>query len=336
MRKLKFGVSIIGNEPVPKIVSQAKLAEELGYHSFWFADSQLLCRELYVSLTACAVATSRIGLGAGVTAPYTRHVSVTAGAFATLAEIAEGRLLLGISNGNSLVRTIGHRPARVAEVEEHVGQLRDLLDNRPVRFECGVENRIAWLERPCRIPIYVAGSGPKLLGAAARVSDGVIYMLGAAPEIQSRALGWIAAGAREAGRDPDRLDVVSWVPASVDADGSLARRHVASHVAGLIGRRALDEFDERDRDAVRRITGRGVQYPHGDTAAAFAEAVPRHLVEMFALAGDAAEVRDQVARMATVDGFDTVVMNLQAPGPGLPSVESVLRTFAAGVMPHFT
>ena len=36
----------------------AQLAEELGFDSFWIADSQLLCRELYVTLTACALGTS--------------------------------------------------------------------------------------------------------------------------------------------------------------------------------------------------------------------------------------------------------------------------------------
>ena len=51
---MRFGVSIIGEQPLAEIVSHARLAEDLGYESFWIADSQLLCRELYVTLSACA------------------------------------------------------------------------------------------------------------------------------------------------------------------------------------------------------------------------------------------------------------------------------------------
>ena len=38
---MRFGVSIIGEQPIAEIVSHARLAEDLGYESFWIADSQL-------------------------------------------------------------------------------------------------------------------------------------------------------------------------------------------------------------------------------------------------------------------------------------------------------
>ena len=99
MRKLKFGACIFAQQPLPEVVRIAQLAEELGYDSLWIADSQVLCRELYVTLTACALGTSRIKLGAGVTAPYTRHVSVTASAFASLNELAPGQGHSGCEHG---------------------------------------------------------------------------------------------------------------------------------------------------------------------------------------------------------------------------------------------
>ncbi len=331
---MRFGVSIIGEQPIAEIVSHARLAEDLGYESFWIADSQLLCRELYVTLSACALNTSRINLGAGVTAPYTRHVSVTASAFATLNELAEGRLRLGISNGNSLVRTIGHRPARVAEVEEYVGQLTELLDNRTVGFERGVEGKIAWMDRPSDIPIYVAGSGPKLIRGAARIADGVIFMVGVAPALLEKALAWVEEGAREAGKGDGQIDVIAWVPASVAGDGALARKHVAAHVIGLLRRMRPEEFDEQDREVVKRITEGGIRYPHGADASAAPKEVPNKFVEMLALAGDPDEVREQVGRMMGVRGFDTIVLNTQVSGPGFPPLESVMRDFAEDVMAH--
>ncbi|MFQ5872698.1 MAG: LLM class flavin-dependent oxidoreductase, partial [Dehalococcoidia bacterium] len=168
MDKIRFGVGIFGNEPVQKIAAQVKLAEELGYDSAWLIDSQLVCRELYVTLTACALSTSRIKLGSGVTLPYTRH------AFATLNEIAEERLLLGVSIGLSAVRTVGIRPARIQELEAYVGLLKGLLDNQKVPFERGMEGKITWMESPSNIPVYIAASGPHLTRAAGRMADGAI------------------------------------------------------------------------------------------------------------------------------------------------------------------
>jgi alkanesulfonate monooxygenase SsuD/methylene tetrahydromethanopterin reductase-like flavin-dependent oxidoreductase (luciferase family) len=48
------------------IVEQAQLAEQLGYETVWITDSHLICRELWVTLAACAVGTSRIKLGTGL------------------------------------------------------------------------------------------------------------------------------------------------------------------------------------------------------------------------------------------------------------------------------
>jgi hypothetical protein len=44
------------------------------------ADPHLLCRDLWVTLTACVLGTTRIKLGPGVTGPHARHASVTASA----------------------------------------------------------------------------------------------------------------------------------------------------------------------------------------------------------------------------------------------------------------
>ena len=57
---MKFSVATFANEPLPKIIERVKLAEDLGYQCAWFADLQLICREVYVDMTACALNTSRI------------------------------------------------------------------------------------------------------------------------------------------------------------------------------------------------------------------------------------------------------------------------------------
>ena len=77
-KEMKYGVMFFTNQPMPELVRQAQLAEELGFNSLWLLDSQLVGREVYVAMTACALNTKRIRIGPGVTHTVTRHPSVTA------------------------------------------------------------------------------------------------------------------------------------------------------------------------------------------------------------------------------------------------------------------
>jgi 5,10-methylenetetrahydromethanopterin reductase len=172
---MKFDIGILASQPLPVIVRQVQLAESLGYDTAWITDTHLVCRELWVTLTACAAATSRIRLGPGITVPHTRHVSVTASAIATLHELAAGRLVLGIGTGGSAAETMGlavAKMARVATLESMTTALRSLLGGQSMRLDTGAEARLAWLEHPAAIPLYLAGSGPRMLDAAGRLGDG--------------------------------------------------------------------------------------------------------------------------------------------------------------------
>src|SRR2546427_12731558 len=97
-----------------------------------------------------------------------------------------------------------------------------------VRFDSGVEARIAWLDEPRPVPIYVAGSGPKMLRAARRLGDGVIMYAGTAPEILPAGLRHAADDARERGRKLADLDVVPWTATAVGRDRVVARGPVRS------------------------------------------------------------------------------------------------------------
>jgi len=74
---VKFDVAILATEPLPDVVRQVQLAERLGYDTAWITDSHLICRELWVTLAACATATSRIRLGPGVTVPRSPRCTIS-------------------------------------------------------------------------------------------------------------------------------------------------------------------------------------------------------------------------------------------------------------------
>src|SRR5258705_1501105 len=154
---MKFDVGIVNNQPVPTIVQEAKLAEDLGFDRVWITDSHLICRELWVTLAACALGTSRIKLGTGVTVPHTRHWSVAASAIASLEELAPGRVILGIGTGGSSAETMGmsvQRAARLATLDTMVASIRRLLAGESAPLESGAATRLAWLGRSPTGPTF--------------------------------------------------------------------------------------------------------------------------------------------------------------------------------------
>ena len=332
---MRFDLGILNNQPVADVVRQAQLAESLGYDTVWITDSHLVCRELWVTLAACALATTRIKLGPGVTVPHTRHWSVTAAAIATLEEMAPGRIVLGIGTGGSSAETMGmsvQRAARIATLETMTTSIRRLLAGGTARLESGVESRLAWLGEPRRIPLYVAGSGPRMLEAAGRLGDGAIMYTGTDPAILRAGLACVAQGAIQANRRPADVEVVLWTPAAVDPDRALARDHVRGRVASAMRHPLPVALSPEDQAAVRRLRDAYDSYQHATAASRHRELVPDRFVDMIALAGTPQEVREQVRRVMTVDRIARIIILPQNPGQGFIARESVVRTFAEQVM----
>ncbi len=327
---MKYGVGIVSNLPVPRVVEQVKLAEDLGYESAWMIDSQLTCRELYVTLTACALATSRIKLAAGVTAPRTRHASVTAGAFASLNDIAQGRLILGMSVGNTLVNSIGAKRSTIASLEEYTGKVRGLLSGGEVEFGMGVSSGISYLDKPTGIPIYFAVSGPRITKSAARVADGVLLHYGAEPSMVKQGLDLVEAGASEVERDPCEVEKAAWVITSVAEERAVARAHVQGRVLTMLNMVDKSRFSEGDKRAIEVFRR---DYNFASLGGAEMPPVPGlgSFIDRFAVAGDAGEVREKVAALAEMPEISEVVITLPGAGGPYPTFEEIIERFANAV-----
>jgi 5,10-methylenetetrahydromethanopterin reductase len=312
-----------------------QLAESLGFDTAWIADTHLVCRELWVTLAACAAGTSRIRLGPGVAVPHTRHISVTASAIATLHELAEGRVVIGIGTGGSAAETMGlsvGKVARVATLESMAASLRRLLGRESIRLENGADARLAWLERSPAIPLYLAGSGPRMLDAAGRLGDGAIMYSGVAPWLVEAALGCVRAGARTAGRNPDDLDVAIWAPTSIAPDRALARDHVRGRVASALRHAFPVAWSPVDQKVIDQVRAAYDSYQHASAASKHRLLVTDRFVDLMALAGRPEEVREQVRGIIGVGGVGRIILLPQVPGQDFVEREEVLRLFADQVM----
>jgi len=332
---VKFDVGILASQPLPVLVRQVRLAESLGFDTAWIADTHLVCRELWVTLAACAAGTSRIRLGPGIAVPHTRHISVTASAIATLHEMAEGRVVIGVGTGGSAAETMGlsvGKVARIATLESMAVSLRRLLGRESIRLENGADARLAWLERSPAIPLYLAGSGPRMLDAAGRLGDGAIMYSGVAPWLVEAALGCVKAGARTAGRDPDDLDVAIWAPTSIAPDRALARDHVRGRVASALRHAFPVAWSPEDQAVIDQVRAAYDSYQHASAASKHRLLVTDRFVDLMALAGRPEEVREQVQGIIGVGGVGRIILLPQVPGQDFVEREEVLRLFAEQVM----
>jgi 5,10-methylenetetrahydromethanopterin reductase len=332
---MKFDIGILASQPLPVIVRQVQLAEARGFDTAWITDTHLVCRELWVTLTACATATSRIRLGPGITVPHTRHISVTASAIATLHELAPGRLVLGVGTGGSASETMGlsvAKTARVATLEFMAHALKHLLRGESIRLDTGTDARLAWLPQPVDIPLYLAGSGPRMLDAAGRLGDGAIMYSGVAPWLLEAALACVRAGAQAAGRAPADVDIAIWAPTSIAADRALARDHVRGRVASALRHAFPVKWSPEDQAVIDQVRAAYDSYQHATAASKHRLPITDRFVDLMALAGTPDDVREQVQRVATVGGVNRIILLPQVPGQDFVEREQVLRLFADKVM----
>jgi 5,10-methylenetetrahydromethanopterin reductase len=322
---MDYGLGLFPIEPPRRIIEMAQLAENLGYSHVWVGDSQLIWREVYVNLGAIGAATSRITIAQGVTNPITRHATVTASALATLAELTGGRVALGIGAGDSSVETYGERPAKLSKLRETVETVRVLLLGGTVDVGTGSAT-LDWA-KPTSVPMFIAGSGPRILGLAGEIADGAIILVGTAPDQVRAAIACISDAAANVGRDldADGFRFVLWAPCSIGEDGAAARDFVKSHVARVLKRPLPFGLSAEDQRVVEEVYKEYEYYQHMVVGAKHSDPVPDAMVTRFAIAGTPDQCREQVRALADT-GLHQIAIIPHSPDPKDRS--TLVKTFA--------
>jgi probable F420-dependent oxidoreductase len=332
---ITFGVTVLPDPPFTRFLELIELAEQHGFEYGWTYDSHVLWHEGIPLLTLAADRTSRMKLGHFVTNPGTRDPTVLASAYATMHVISGGRMVMGIGRGDSARRVIGLQPVKVAEFEEASRMIKDLMNGRAVQWN-GKELRFEWALTERRIPMYVAGYGPKALAVAGRISDGVIIQL-ADPVI----IEWIMATARDAaekaGRDPDALECIVGAPSKVTDDLAQAREEVrwfpamvSNHVMDLIEKYGWDSnIPSELTDYVK--TRKGYDYKdHSRVGAAHGAFVPDEICDRFCVIGTAEACAAKLRELEAV-GVDQFNIYLMTNGQ-----EEVLAAYGRDIIPQFS
>src|SRR5215831_6771592 len=332
---LSFGITVMPDPPHTRFVELMQLAESHGFEYGWTYDSHVLWQEGFPLLTLAAQATSTVKLGHCVTNPGTREPTVLASGYATLQDISNGRMVMGIGRGDSAVRYIGDKPVRVAEFERRCRMIRDFMNGREVEWN-GKELHLKWVrpELP-DIPMWVAGYGPKALAVAGHVGDGVIIQL-ADPVIIQWIMDTARKAAEENGRDPAQLQCIVSAPAFVSADIAHARDQVrwfpamvSNHVMDLVERYGYDSEIPHELTEFVRVRKFYDYDDHSRVGAKHGEFVTDEICDRFCVLGSETQVIAKLRELESI-GVDQFNVYLMTEGQ-----EEILEDYGRDIIPAF-
>ncbi|MCG3209387.1 MAG: F420-dependent glucose-6-phosphate dehydrogenase [Anaerolineae bacterium] len=312
---MEFAFTFKGNFNIQRSIEITQAAEYWGFNYCWAFDSHVLWKDCYPVFSLLAWHTNRMKFGTCVTNPAVRDITVTASLFATLNEISGNRMVLGIGRGDSSRRVIGKKPTTVAQLKEASLNIRELVEGREIDYE-GVPTRLEWA-RGNTLPLWIAGYGPKVLRSAGTYADGIIMQF-ADPHLIKWCMSHVHEGAREAGRDPSKIQVMAASPVWVSDDIDKGREQVrwfpamvGNHVADLVQR-----YDDGTLPAelTAYIKGRkGYNYrKHADKESESMDFVTNEVIDRFCIIGPPEEhVRRlrELQEVAGVNQFNIYLMS---------------------------
>ena len=310
----------------PAAVELCARAEELGYTDVWSAE--VGAADAFTPLAAVATKTSRVRLGTALVPVFSRPPALTAMSAAGLQQLSGGRFVLGI--GLSSPAIVGQWmglefDGRVTRIEEYVGVLREALAGRKVTFHgetVRVDNFRLQIDPGTPVPIHVGALGPNMCRLAGRIADGVLLYF-FSPDGVRQALEHVREGAKEAGRDPDELDVFLRLPVAVDEPVDtarfMARRMLTGYaiVPAYNASLARQGFDEEAR-------GIAEAWASGERDRATELFSDRMLDQLF-IAGDAESCRARIEEFRAAGVKTPVIMPLSFAGSPEERAERVVK-----------
>jgi 1,4-dihydroxy-2-naphthoate octaprenyltransferase len=212
------GLGLAARGEVRKAVAYAERAEELGLEGVWVHDSYFE-RDAVTYLSAMALKTQRIGLGAGALNPYTRHAVAVAMTLSALDDLAPRRCVLALGSGLPLrLSQMGIEYGdTVAKVSEAIDQVRTLWRGERLLLNQRVPPLQPMFQPPHRIPIYVAAYRTPFLDLCGEKADGYLARPAESLPAFARMRERVLQSAAAHGRRADAIDFRGYLLTLIDA-----------------------------------------------------------------------------------------------------------------------
>lgn len=222
-RRRRVGFVLSGEQfSVTELLDYGESAHKGGFPIVWASDhfqpwqaNQGHSSFAWATLAALSQRAPGVMMGTGVTCPtYRYNPAVVAEAFATLGQMAPGRVFLGVGTGEALNEQAagagwGKYPERAERLVEAIGIIRKLWTGQTItqkgKYWDITSARLYDLpSQP--VPIWVAANGPKSARLAGRFGDGWITDLKMLKDPKVR--GEYEAGVRAQGKSVADMEIV--------------------------------------------------------------------------------------------------------------------------------
>ena len=225
---MKFGTFIFPTDYSISPGQVAKEAEDRGFESVWFPEHSHIPVEhspypgggdlpkqyfdtldLFVAMAAAAATTERIRIGSGVCLIPQRDPINTAKAVASLDQLSNGRILLGVGAGWNRPEMENHGSNPVTRwklMRERIEAMKAIWGNTKAEYHgdfVDFEPVMQWpkpVQKP-HPPILLGNAGARALERTVRYADEWMPIAGRIDDLSAR-LEELRGLAEEAGRDP--------------------------------------------------------------------------------------------------------------------------------------
>jgi F420-dependent oxidoreductase-like protein len=285
-------------------------AERLGYDSVWTAEAY--GSDAATILGWIAGQTSRIRIGSSIFQMPGRSPAMTAMTAATLDQLSDGRMILGIGSSGPQVAEGWHGQRfgqQIQRTREYVAVVRKALARERLEFHGetldlplpdgpGKALKLTIAPVQERIPIYLAAIGPNNTRLAGEIADGWLPTL-FSPEHVAEFRPLLEEGAAASGRALDgSFDIAPTVNVFVTDDLTAARDAMRPFLAlyvGGMGSRERNFYNQLVQRYGFEDSAREVQelYLDGRRDEAMA-ALPDELIDLVSLCGPADRVRERL------------------------------------------
>src|SRR3954462_6074631 len=286
-------------------------AEKLGYDSVWTAEAY--GSDAATILGWIAAQTSTIKIGSANFQMPPRSAAMTAMTAATLDQLSEGRMLLGIGSSGPQVSEGWHGVRfgkQLQRTREYVDVVRMALRRERVEYH-GETLELPLPDGPGKalkltiapvqeeIPIYLAAMGPNNVALTGEIADGWIPTL-LDPEHLSELRKNLDEGAQRAGRSLDgAFDIAPSVQVFVSDDLEKARDALRPFIAlyvGGMGSRKQNFYNQLVQrygfeDAAREVQDLYLEGKKDEAAAA----LPGELIDRVSIVGPKDVARERIA-----------------------------------------
>jgi len=243
---LRIGVMQLTMEPVAEILEHARLLDRHGFDTIWLAEAypwwrkhQMEARSSTVLSALIARETERLTIGWGIISPFTRHPIQVAMDARVTQELAPGRFHLGFGASRIFMKEIGADDVKpLNPTRDAVRIVRGVLEGGEFSYQGRTFSATVPAlsdEAQCprgSVPIYVAGTGPRMQQYAGEEGDGLLTASITTPGFIRYARENMRRGAEASGRDVDQLDLGCTIVASIDRDRDRGRQG-AREIAGM-------------------------------------------------------------------------------------------------------